>query len=151
MRKRCNSYALAVERHLFCIKPPVISHFTYCLSCHITRISLGKEDHSQVNPMRIEILWGMSCFFLCVLLFPLCYHTALYFKITNNNFVNIFASQKNVFLSIINAACHLLVKSNTHYNTNSWEEPKYLEELVLLNFLYVLYTQIQYGEILPPM
>ena len=151
MRKRCNSYALAVERHLFCIKPPVISHFTYCLSCHITRISLGKEDHSQVNPMRIEILWGMSCFFLCVLLFPLSYHTALYFKITNNNFVNIFASQKNVFLSIINAACHLLVKSNTHCNTNSWEEPKYLEELVLLNFLYVLYTQIQYGEILPPM
>ena len=88
IQKRCGSYALAVVRHLFCIKPSV-SHFTYCLSCHLTRISLGKEDHSQVNPMRIEIPWGMSCFFLCVLLFQLYYHTALYFKITNNNFVNI--------------------------------------------------------------
>ena len=150
IQKRCGSYALAVVRHLFCIKPSVISHFTYCLSCHLTRISLGKEDHSQVNPMRIEIPWGMSYFFLCVLLFQLYYHTALYFKITDNNFVNIFASQNNVFLTIANTACHLLVKSNTQCNA-SWEKSQYLEGLVLLNFLYVLHTKIQYGGILPPM
>ena len=28
-----------------------------------------KQNHSQVNPMRIEILWDMSCLFLCVYLF----------------------------------------------------------------------------------
>ena len=80
-------------------------------------IAYRKKAHSQFNPIRIEILWGMSHIFLCFFSFHFCYKTVCHIKVTNYSLVSFVVTHQNVCISMSTTTCHLLV----NYITWVWE------------------------------